>query len=232
VNLFAPTAAKAAHRAHHSLVPRWVMHLGPLGLFLVSIVDSSVVPLPIPGTTDLLLLWMVARSGNPWLLAVSAIAGSLLGGYTTWQIGQRGGEAALQRWVSPRLLDHIVAWVKKHPVLSVFLPAVLPPPIPLSPFILASGALGVSRNRFLLVFGSARVLRYSLIAWFALSYGRRAVRLWSKELQQWSTPLLWTFVTVLVVGIGFSIWQFLRHRKSNRSPKAEDDRALHAARAD
>jgi membrane protein YqaA with SNARE-associated domain len=208
------------------------MHLGPLGLFLVSIVDASVVPLPIPGTTDLLLLWMVARSGNPWLLALSAIAGSLMGGYTTWQIGQKGGEAALKRWVSPRLLDRIVAWVKQHPVLSVFLPAVLPPPIPLSPFILASGALGVSRGRFLLVFGSARVLRYSLIAWLAVSYGRRAVRLWSEKLAQWSAPLLWTFITLLVAGIGFSVWQFLRHRKSNPSPKAKNDPALHAARAD
>lgn len=207
------------------------MHLGPLGLFLVSIVDSSVVPLPIPGTTDLLLLWMVAYRGNPWLLAVCAISGSLLGGYTTWQIGQKGGEAALQRWVSPRLLNHIVAWVKKNPVLSVFLPAVLPPPIPLSPFILASGALAVSRNRFLLVFGSARVMRYSLISWFAVAYGRRAVHLWSKELQQWSTPLLWTFFTLLVAGIGFSIWQFMRHSKSNPSPKPKDDRAHHAVRA-
>jgi membrane protein YqaA with SNARE-associated domain len=210
------------------------MHLGPLGLFLVSIIDSSVVPLPIPGTTDLLLLWMVANKGNPWLLAVTAIAGSLIGGYTTWQLGQKGGEAALKRWVSPRLLDRIVTWVKKHPVLSIFLPAILPPPIPLSPFILASGALGVSRNRFLAVFGLARILRYSLISWLAVVYGRRAVRLWSTELQKWSTPLEWTFGVVVAGGLAVGIWQFLRHRESNPAPKSEDGHALNtqSARAD
>src|ERR1035438_9626307 len=65
VSMFAPSPV---HPAHHSLVPRWVVHLGPVGLFLVAIVDSSVVPLPIPGTTDLLLLLFVVQGGNPWLL--------------------------------------------------------------------------------------------------------------------------------------------------------------------
>jgi membrane protein YqaA with SNARE-associated domain len=37
-------------------------------------------------------------------------------------------------------------------------------PIPLSPFALAAGALGVSRNRFFAVYGTARSVRYSFIA--------------------------------------------------------------------
>jgi hypothetical protein len=85
----APSSVTLAHR---SLMPHWLTHLGFLGLFSVAVVDSSVIPLPLPGSTDLLLLWLVAHSGDPWLLAPCAIAGSLLGGYTTWQIGRRGGE--------------------------------------------------------------------------------------------------------------------------------------------
>jgi len=69
---------QSAH-AHHTLLPRWLTHLGALGLFSVAVVDSSVIPLPLPGSTDLLLLWLVANQGNPYLLASSAIAGSLLG---------------------------------------------------------------------------------------------------------------------------------------------------------
>ena len=84
----APSSVTLAHR---SLMPHWLTHLGFLGLFSVAVVDSSVIPLPLPGSTDLLLLWLVAHSGDPWLLAPCAIAGSLLGGYTTWQIGRRGG---------------------------------------------------------------------------------------------------------------------------------------------
>jgi membrane protein YqaA with SNARE-associated domain len=186
------------------------MHLGPLGLFLVAVVDSSIVPLPIPGSTDLLLLLLVSHQGNPRLLAVAAIAGSVVGGYTAWHLGRRGGEAALRRWVTVRLRARIVDWVERHPILAIFLPAVLPPPIPLSPFILASGALGVSRKRFLIVFATARTLRYALIAWLAVAYGRHVVRLWNALMQKWSTPLLWAFSLVLVAAIAYAVWK-LRH---------------------
>lgn len=213
----------AVARAHHSLVPHWLTHLGPLGLFAVAVVDSSVIPLPIPGSTDLLLLWLVSHNGDPWLLASTAIAGSLIGGYTTWRLGCKGGEAALQRWVSPRLLARIVRWVEHHPVLSVFLPAVLPPPIPLSPFVLASGALGVSLKRFLAAFGVARTLRYSLIAWLAVAYGRRVVRLWSNELQRWSAPLLWTFLALSIAGAGFAIWKLRAQPKPGSKEEREID---------
>jgi len=208
MSYFARQSAQiVALTAHHASVPHWLTHLGALGLFSVAVIDSSIIPLPLPGSTDLLLLWLVSHSGDPWLLAASAIAGSLLGGYTTWQAGRKGGEAALRRYVPARLLGRIVGWVARHPVLAVFLPAVLPPPIPLSPFVLASGALGVSRNRFLLVFGAARSLRYSLIAWLGVSYGRKVVRLWSGTLEKWSAPLLWTFGGLLVAGVCFGIWK-------------------------
>jgi membrane protein YqaA with SNARE-associated domain len=198
----------------HSLVPNWIMHLGPLGLFLVAVVDSSIVPLPIPGSTDLLLLLLVSHQGNPWLFALAAIAGSILGGYTTWRLGRRGGEAALHRWVSARLRARIVDGVERHPVLAVFLPAVLPPPIPLSPFVLAAGALGVSRRRFLIVFATARSLRYGLIAWLAGVYGRHVVRLWNTLLRKWSTPLMWAFLAVLVAAIAYTVWKLRRPAKS------------------
>lgn len=202
-----------ARLLHHSLMPHWLTHLGALGLFSVAIVDSSPIPLPLPGSTDLLLLWLVAYGGDPWLLAALAIAGSIVGGYSTWHLGRRGGEAALRRYVPARLLRRVVGWVERHRILAVFLPAVLPPPIPLLPFALASGALGVSRRRFLLVYGSARTLRYSLIAWLGVVYGRHAIRLWSGSLQKWSTPLISVFAGLLIAGTCFGIWKVSGLRK-------------------
>lgn len=206
------SARLSAPRLHHTLMPNWLVHMGALGILCVAVVDSSVIPLPLPGSTDLLLLWLVAYGGNPWLLAFYAIAGSVLGGYTTWDIGRRGGVAALRRYVPVPLLGRVVGWVKRHPVLAVFLPALLPPPIPLLPFALASGALDVSRRRFLAVYGAARSLRYSCIAWLSVAYGRRLVRLWSGTLQRWSNPLLCVFVGLLVAGTCFGLWKIRRLR--------------------
>jgi membrane protein DedA with SNARE-associated domain len=92
--------------------------------------------------------------------------------------------------------------------------------MPLISFVLASGALGVARRRFLLVFGAARSLRYTLIAWLGVAYGRHVVRLWSSTLQKWSAPLLWSFVVLLVAGIGFGRW---RAWAKSRSSTPEDE---------
>src|SRR5271165_2004280 len=104
---------------HHAPVPHWLAHLGALGLFSVAVLDSSAIPIPIPGSTDLLLLWLVAHRGNPMVLAPWAIAGSIVGGYTTWLIGRKGGKAALRHYVPARLLARVVVWVERHPALSV-----------------------------------------------------------------------------------------------------------------
>jgi membrane protein YqaA with SNARE-associated domain len=177
---------------------------------MVAVVDSTIIPMPVPGSTDLVLLWLVSHRGNPLLLVPIAIAGSLIGGYSSWHLGNKGGEAALKKYVPARFLERITGWAERHPGLAVFVPAVLPPPIPLSPFLLAAGALSVSWRRFLLAFGAARTIRYSLIAWLAVVYGRRVMRLWSATLEKWSAPLIWTFVTLMVAGVGYGIWNFRR----------------------
>lgn len=227
MNVFIQTSARTfAPKAHIGVLPHWLLHLGALGLFFVAVVDSSVIPLPLPGSTDLVLLSLVAYGGIPWILAPMAIAGSIVGGYITWDVGRRGGEAALKRYVPARGLRRVESWIKQHPVLAVFLPAMLPPPIPLLPFALAAGALGVARNRFLIVYGAARILRYSLIAWLGVVYGRHVIRLWSGELQRWSAPLLWVFCLLLVAGIGLGIWKIRSLRNgpapSNRSASIEE----------
>ena len=103
-----PAAVKhAVSHAHHSLLPHWLTQLGGLGLFAVAILDSSPIPLPLPGSTDLLLLLLVSHHGNPFLLAACAIAGSAIGGYLTWSAGKKGGEALMERSVPARFRKRI-----------------------------------------------------------------------------------------------------------------------------
>jgi membrane protein YqaA with SNARE-associated domain len=194
------------------------------GVFLVAAVDSSVIPMPVPGSTDLLLLWLVSHGGNPWLLALCAIAGSLAGGYVTWRIGLKGGEAALNRYVPKRFLDRTKKWAQGHPILAVFLPAILPPPIPLSPFLLAAGALKISWRRFISVYGAARTLRYGFVVWLAVRYGRHVMRLWSATLDRWAAPLGWTFAILMVGGISYGIIKLRR-----QSSRPSDEPALQAS---
>jgi membrane protein YqaA with SNARE-associated domain len=214
-----PAPAAANHAAsHHHLLPLWLTKLGGLGLFAVAIFDSSPIPLPLPGSTDLLLLLLVSHKGNPFLLTACAIAGSAIGGFITWSTGKKGGEALMQRSVPARFRKPIEKWTNEHSLLSVMLPALLPPPIPLTPFLLAAGALGVSRRRFLVAYNAARIVRYSLVSWAGVVYGRRVVRWWTTTLAGWSTAIEWTFGILLVGGILFGIWQYRRQQRSALSP--------------
>jgi membrane protein YqaA with SNARE-associated domain len=212
-SLFAPAP-------RHQLVPHWAIRFGLPGLAVVAALDASIIPLAIPGSTDLLLLWLVSHGGNPWLLTSIAITGSLVGGYTTWALGKKGGHAALERWVPARIVKRITGWVEGHPIMAVALPPILPPPIPLAPFLLAAGALGVSRRAFLLTFGSARAVRYSLVAWLAIRYGRHIIRLWAVTLAKWQTPLLCVFITVIVAGLIMGIWKLRKPANSSKQQPA------------
>ena len=113
----------------------WLMQLGGAGLFALAVIDSSVIPIPLPGSTDLVLLLLTAfRSqsiASPIIFASCAFAGSVMGGYTTWATGKKGGEAALDRLGKGRFVRHVEGWVKRNGLLSVALASLLPPPVPL-----------------------------------------------------------------------------------------------------
>jgi membrane protein YqaA with SNARE-associated domain len=190
------------------------MGFGTLGLFAVSVIDSSIIPLPLPGSTDLLLILLVAHRANPVVAAFAAITGSMLGGYLTWASGAKGGEAALHRYLPKRVGSRLFGWVEKNGTLAVTTAALLPPPFPLMPLLLAVGAFGVSRRKFLVAFGIARTFRYCLIAWLANIYGRILVRAFRRYLAGWSTTILWIYLGLLVAGILFGIWKFRRERQS------------------
>ena len=195
------------------------MSFGIFGLFAVSVIDSSIIPLPVPGSTDLLLILLVAHRGDPFLAAIAATVGSILGGYLTWGTGSKGGEAALHRYMPKRFARRLTGWVESKGTLAVTIAALLPPPFPLMPLLLAAGALGVSRRKFLVSFGLARTFRYALVAWLAEAYGRAMVRAFRHYLAGWSEPLMWTYLGLVVAGVLYGVWKFRRQRRQTSAPR-------------
>jgi len=195
------------------------MQLGGVGIFALAVIDSSVVPIPLPGSTDLVLLLLTAfRSSSissPIEYASCAFAGSIIGGYMTWAAGKKGGEAALRKTGRGRFVRRIQGWVKKNGMLSVWLAAVHPPPIPLMPFLLAAGALGLSRARFLISYCAGRAVRYSVVAWLGYRYGRQMIALWQKYLSAWTTPIITVYVSLIVLGAGYGLWKYRKEKRKN-----------------
>ncbi len=88
------------------------------------------------------------------------------------------------------------------------------------PFLLAAGALGVSRRKFLLSFGLARTFRYALVAWLAATYGRAMVRAFRHYLAGWSTTLMWVYLGLVVAAILYGVWKFRREGSRAAEPQA------------
>ena len=193
---------------------QWVFHFGLIGICLVSIVDSSFVPLPVPGLTDIMVILFAAQHANPWLLILASTFGSFLGGWFSYQVGQSGGMDFIQKRTPERIFKRVTGWMESHAILAVALPAILPPPMPLSPFVLAAGALKMSRDKFLITFTTSRLIRHTLAVWLGIRYGQAVLNLWNRFFTKWGTPVLIILWVLILISVGYAFYQLYTTRKS------------------
>src|SRR5258705_559289 len=206
--------AEAVQRPARGPFVRMLLSFGLFGVFLVSIVDSSFVHLPVPGVTDIMIIIMPPQHQSVILLVLLATAGSAIGGYLSHLVGQRGGMAFLEKRIPPRIFKRVCQWMESHAILSVALPAILPPPMPLSPFVLAAGALRMSRKKFMIAFTISRCLRHIIAAWLGIHYGRHIIRLWNGLSAKYATPFLIVIWVGIAVSCAFAFWQIYKTSRS------------------
>jgi membrane protein YqaA with SNARE-associated domain len=199
--------AVPAKRSSHSHFLHLLTGMGIFGLFLVSIVDASFVPLPIPGITDILLVVFAAQHTNWLLLLALSTFGSAIGGWLSLKAGRAGGMQFLEKRVPARILKPVCDWMEQHAILSVALPAILPPPMPLAPFVLAAGALNMSTRRFMVAFTASRGARHALAIWLGIRYGRHVLRLWNSFSDRWATTILAVLWTTISLGLAIAFWK-------------------------
>jgi len=204
----------------HTLM-HFLYRFGYIGLFLVSVVDSSFVPLPIPGVTDVMVVLYAANHANLILLLAITTAGSALGGLFSHAVGQAGGKQFLEKHVPERILRRVTGWMEQHAILSVALPAVLPPPMPLSAFVLAAGAAHMSRRKFMIAFTASRFARHAIFAWLGIRYGKQVLAFWNTFSAKWGATILITFWSIILVFTGVGIWKLVQTSRQVRgaSPK-------------
>ena len=228
--LLAVLAAATPAAARH---PNPLLHLllsfGIVGVLLVSIVDSSFVPLPLPGITDLMIVVLAAQHANLFLLIGAATCGSFLGGFFSYKVGHAGGLKFLEKHVPANIFKRIVGWMQTHAILAVALPAVLPPPMPLSPFVLAAGALKMPRKKFLVTFTASRLLRHAAFAALGVHFGPHVLHAWNTFGRQHGTAILIAIWSVILFSIGIASWKLYKTSREVRSHQSNE--AIPEARA-
>jgi membrane protein YqaA with SNARE-associated domain len=167
------------------------------GAFLIAALDASMLFF-LPFGVDAVVIYLSARDEQLfWLYPIMATAGSVTGAAGTYWIGKKAGEVGLERFVAQRRLERIRGRVRNSGAIALALPALMPPPFPLTPFILTCGALEVSPWRFFATFGAVRLLRFGAEALLALRYGRGILRVLQSDTFQ---MVVAGFIVIAIVG--------------------------------
>jgi len=184
------------------------------GAFLIAALDSSMLFF-LPFGVDAVVIYLAARDeGLFWLYPLLATAGSVLGAGVTFWIGKKAGDAGLERYIPERRLERIRCRVRDSGAVAMAIPALLPPPFPLTPFILTCGALDVNPWRFFGTFGAVRLLRFGAEAVLARIYGRGILRVLQSDTFQ---MVVAGFIVIAIVGTIVSVvmlWRGSRHSRA------------------
>ena len=145
---------------------------GPWGVFLLAVLDSAGVPLP--AAMDFLVVFeAVTAPGRAYLTALMAVLGSVGGNVTLFLMARHG----VRRFVKPpqpgkpRKFQN---WFRQYGLVTVFIPCLLPIPMPLKVFVISAGLMHTPFVDFLGAVVVARVIRYFSEAYLGIRMGRNA----------------------------------------------------------
>jgi membrane protein YqaA with SNARE-associated domain len=195
-------------------IRRWLFHLGGVGLIPLALLDNS--PIPVPGAMDVAVILLSAKKQDLWLYyALLATAGAVLGGFLTYRIAHKGGKETLERKLSGRRIKRFQKIFERWGFWAIAIPAFLPPPVPMIPFLFVAGAMQYPAKRFLAALAVGRTARYTLMAYFAGRYGKQIIAF----IREYGHPsvLAIVFVVAIIGGVIFyfrdQIWKRSKNRK-------------------
>jgi membrane protein YqaA with SNARE-associated domain len=173
----------------------WLHRLGGPGLIVLGLLDNSAIPLP--GSMDVFVILLAAHHRAWWpYYAFMAVVGAVIGGFVTYRLAEKGGEETLEKKVGKRRAEKVYRKFKEHGFTTIVIGAVLPPPFPVVPFLLAAGALHYPKKNFIAALATGRAIRYFALAYLAHIYGKAIVD-WGARYYK---PIFWSLIALAVLG--------------------------------
>lgn len=181
------------------------MHrLGGPGLILLGIVDNTPFISTPAGGVEIFIILLAAHRHEFWAYyAFMATVGEVLGGYLTYRLTEKGGQHTLEKKVGKPRAEKIYKRFEKRGFISVFTGAILPPPFPFTPVLMAAGIMQYPRKKFFSALSAGRAVRYFAVAYLGRVYGRRMIGFFS----HYYHPVLYILIALAVAaGIGTLVY--------------------------
>ena len=189
-------------------IPGWLRHLRGIGLLVLGLADNSIIPLP--GSMDVLTIWLAAGQPKFFLYyAAMATVGAVIGGYMTYNLGRKGGKEAFEKRVQKRTATKVYEQFEHWGFWAIAVPAMIPPPFPIVPFLLAAGAMQYSHKKFLGALTVGRGIRFLVVAGLGALYGNHIVSFFSK----YYLPALLILVGLALATGSYALYKYLKSRE-------------------
>ena len=195
---------------------KWLLHLGGPGLIVVGLIDNSVIP--IPGGMDVFLIILTARSRNLWMYyAGMAVVGAVIGGYLTYRIAKKGGKEGLEKKIGKNRAEKVYKRFAKGGFSTVAIGAMIPPPFPIVPVLMAAGILQYSPKKFLSALAVGRAVRFFALAYLGRLYGTAIIG-W---VSRYYKPFLYALIALGVLGGLGALFYFKWYRPKHQHATAK-----------
>lgn len=191
-------------------IANFLVAVGPWGLLALAFLDSCGVP--IPGAMDAYVIFLAAKEPNRayWYAAIS-VAGSVIGNAALFLIARHGGRRYLQRAEQGRS-QRFRVWFDRFGLVTVFVPALMPIPMPLKIFVICAGALDTPLLAFLLAILLARTPRYFGEAWLGVRLGQQSTSFLRTHVMQFIVAAVALFALLSVLVVASERWRARRNR--------------------
>jgi membrane protein YqaA with SNARE-associated domain len=189
---------------------------GPWGMLPLSFLDS--VGIPVAGALDALLIFLAVKDPErAYLSAALAVVGSTIGNVFLFSVAKRGAKRFLEQSAKPGRAQRFRNWFQRYGLATIFVPALVPIPMPLKLFVFSAGALGTRMGPFLMVTVLARIVRYFGEAWLGVT--------WRSESTVYLKAHLWqltAFSVGLLAALYLIIWA--SSRRGRVAPTSDGDK--------
>ncbi len=183
-------------------------HLGPWGLIILGVLDSSFLFMPLGN--DLLVIGLTSQ--HPKMLALYApvaAIGSVIGCILLDLVVRKEGEEGLKKIAGKKRFEYLKKKIGSRAAFSLALASLAPPPFPFTPVVAAASAFQYPRPKMFAVIGASRLIRFTLVGLLAVFFGRRIIGIAKSPAFE---AVVLGILALFLIGSVLSIMKWIRRR--------------------
>lgn len=160
------------------------------------------------------ILFTAHHRGWWWYYGLMATVGAIIGGYVTYRLAKKSGKEGLEKKIGKNRSQRVYKKFDKGGFTTVLVGAMVPPPFPLVPVLMAAGVMQYPAKKFLSALAIGRAIRFFSLAYLGRLYGTQIVG-W---LGRYYKPFLYVLIALGVAG-GIAALVYFKWYRPKHQPR-------------